>query len=108
MPEQRQEARIGEQDALAVNQHRVVHRLDQPLEELLAIVQSRAALLEILEQLVDRAAQLPERLRLALEADASRRALVARELRDLAWRTRRRRAPGGASRRRAHRRPRLK
>jgi hypothetical protein len=48
--EHRQESRVGEQDALAVHQHRVVHRLDEALKQLLAVLQPRAALLEIFEQ----------------------------------------------------------
>ena len=83
-PEHRKETRVGEQDALAVHQHGVVHRLHQPLEQLLAIVESGAALLEGLEQLIDRAAQLSQRVRLPLETDAARSALFARELLDLA------------------------
>ena len=46
---------------LPVNQHGVVHRLDQALKQLLAVVQARAALLEILQQFIDRGTQLPER-----------------------------------------------
>ena len=67
-----------------MHQHGVVHRLDQPLEQLLAVVESGAALLEGLEQLIDRAAQLSQRVRLALEADAARSALFACKLLDLA------------------------
>jgi hypothetical protein len=37
--EQRQEPRVGEQDPLAMHQHRVVHRLHQSLEQHLAILQ---------------------------------------------------------------------
>ncbi len=81
--QQRQKARVGEQDGLAVNQHRIVHRLDQALKQLLAVVQPRAALLEILEQLIDRGAQLPERLGFAFEPDAPRCTRFAGEPPDL-------------------------
>ena len=37
-----------------MNEHRVVHRLDQALKQLLAVLQPRAALLEIFQQFVDR------------------------------------------------------
>ena len=54
----------------AVHEHGVVHRLDQALEQLLAVLEPRAALLQIVEQLVDRSAQLPERCGLTLDPDA--------------------------------------
>ena len=50
MPEQRQEARVGEQNVLAVNEYRFLYRLDQPLKKPFTILQSRAALLEIFQQ----------------------------------------------------------
>jgi hypothetical protein len=49
----------------------MVYRLDQALKQLLAALQVGAALFEILEQLVDRRAQLLQRLRLTLESDAA-------------------------------------
>ncbi len=45
--EQRQKARVGEQDAIAMHEHRVVHGLDQALEELFAVEQPCAALFEV-------------------------------------------------------------
>ena len=80
--QQGEKTRIGEQDVPAVNQHGVVHRLDQALKELLAVLQAGAALVEIFQQFVDRGAQLPERAA-ALELDAAHGARLARELHDL-------------------------
>ena len=66
-----------------MHQHRIVHGFDQALEQLLAILEPRAALLQIFEQLVDRAAQLPERLGLPsipMRPPAARRRARAFEL----------------------------
>ena len=41
-----------------MNQHGIVHRLDQALKQLFPTLQGGAALLEIFQQLVDRGAQL--------------------------------------------------
>jgi hypothetical protein len=42
-PEQAQETRIRKQDAFAMHQHRIVHRLHQALEQLFTALQMRAA-----------------------------------------------------------------
>ena len=78
--EQREKTRVGEQNAIAVHEHRVMDRFDQTLEQLLAIVQARAALFEVFQQLVDRGAQLAKRLGFPLEPDASRGSDFARKL----------------------------
>ena len=67
-----------------MDENRLVHGLDQTLEELLAIVQPGPALLQALEQLIDGRTEQSERRGLAFDADASRRPLVAGELRHLA------------------------
>ena len=56
-----------------MHEHGIVHGLDQALEQLLAILQLRAALLEILEQFIDRGAQLAQRAGSVLERNAARR-----------------------------------
>ena len=68
-----EEARIGEHDILSMHQHGIVHRLDQALEQPLAILEARAAPIQIVEQLVDRSAELRERRGLILDPDAARR-----------------------------------
>jgi hypothetical protein len=66
-----------------MDQHRVMHGLDETLEQLLASREVRTALLEILEQLIDGGAQLFEGLGLALKADAPGCAGFEREAPDL-------------------------
>ena len=79
--QQGQETRIGEQDVFAVNQHGVVHRLDQALKELFAVLQTRAALVEIFSSSLTAAPSCPS-ARLPLSRCAPRRPL-ARELQNL-------------------------
>jgi len=43
-----------------MHEHRIVHGLDEALKQLLAIQQLRSAPLQILEQTIDRRAQLPQ------------------------------------------------
>jgi hypothetical protein len=81
--EQREKARVGEENLLAVDQHGVVHGFHQTLEQLLTPVQIRATLFETLEQFVDREAELLERLRITLETDATGAARFEREAADL-------------------------
>jgi hypothetical protein len=68
---------------LAVDQHRVMHRLDQALKQLLAALQVGAPLFEIIQQLVDRSAQLFQRLGFALEPDSTGGAGFERQTADL-------------------------
>ncbi len=63
-----------------MHEHRVVHGLDQALKQTFAILQPRAALLEVFQQFVDGGAELAQCLRLALERDASGSAALAREM----------------------------
>ena len=51
-----------------MHEHRVVHGLDQTLKQLFAILQPRAALLEIFQQFIDRGAELAQRAGLASSA----------------------------------------
>ena len=80
----RQETCVGEQDVLPVNQNGVVHRLDQALKQLLAVMEAGRRAARDLEQLIDRADPAVPAIRLALGAEAARRARFARKLRDLA------------------------
>ena len=68
-----EEAGVGEHDVLAMHQHCIVHRLDQTLEQLLAVLETRAAPIEIVEQLIDGAPELRQRRRVILDADAAHR-----------------------------------
>ena len=83
MPSSARKREFANRMCLPVNQHRMMHGLDQALEQPFAAFEARAAFFEIFEQLVDGGAQLFERLRLALEADASRGARFSREPSDL-------------------------
>ena len=74
--EHREEARVGEQDAFAMHEHRVVHGLDQPLKQLFAIQQSRTALFEVVQQCIDGGAELAQACRFGLKSDAARRAVA--------------------------------
>ncbi len=51
MPSSARKRVLANRMVFAVDQNRIVHRLDQALKQLLAVEQSRAALLEIFEQL---------------------------------------------------------
>jgi len=53
-----------------VHEHRVVHRFDQTLKQLLPIVQLRTAVLQILEQFIDCGAELAQRAWLGGQPDA--------------------------------------
>ena len=54
-----------------MNQHGIVHRLDQALKQLFPTLQCGTALLEIFQQFVDCRAQLLQRLGFAFEPDAA-------------------------------------
>ena len=73
MPSSAKKARVGEQNRLAVNEHRVVHRLDQALEELFAVVQPRIrAARDFPAVRFTRRAERPSAVGFALDSDASR------------------------------------
>ena len=61
-------------------EYRVVHGLDQALKQTFAILQPRAALLQIFQQFVHGGAEMAQCLWLAFERDASGSTAVAREM----------------------------
>ncbi len=81
--QQGKETRVGEQNLFTVDQNGVVNRLDQALKQLFAVGEVGAALLQVLQQFIDRGTQLPQRLRCALESETARGAWFEREAPDL-------------------------
>ncbi len=67
-----------------MHEHGIVHSLDQALKQLLAILQLRAALLEIFEQFIDRGAQLAQCARLGTRRNPAGRAAFVDEVLNLA------------------------
>ena len=63
-----------------MDEHGVVHGLDQALKQLLTVVEARAAQLQVVQQLVDGRAETRELLALALQTQTLRRRLVAGQL----------------------------
>ena len=92
----------------SVHQHGIVHRLDQALEQLLAILQACAAPIQIVEQLIDRSAELRERLGLIRDPDAARRKVGAAPRACNCLRNQATAVPAGASSATARPRPRLR
>jgi hypothetical protein len=76
--QQRQEAWVGEDDLAAMHEHGMVHGFDQTLEQLFAAAQMRAALLQILQEAVHRRAELAQRRRRSVGADAPEAARLTR------------------------------
>ncbi len=67
-----------------MHEHGIVHRLHQTLKQLLAILQLRAALLEIFEQFIDRGTQLAQRARLSAQRNPAGGAACVDETLNLA------------------------
>jgi hypothetical protein len=60
-----------------------VHRFDQALEQLLALLQADAAMLEAFEELVDRKPKIADRIPVSIQTDPSGGVRVARQPPDL-------------------------
>ncbi len=67
-----------------MHEDRVVDRLDKALEKLFAVLQPRAALLDIFEQRVDCGPELAKRLLLAFESNPARGAFLTHDPQHLA------------------------
>ena len=78
-----EEAGVRKQYCLAMNQHSLMHRLYQALEQLVTVARGAAAPAQRLEQRIDRRAQFNKGLRLGFDRQRPRCAGLAGDLQDL-------------------------
>ncbi len=82
--EQREKARIGKQNHFAMHEHGIVDGLDETLKQLFAILQLRAALLEVLQQFIDCGTELAQRAGLGTRCNPAGRAAYVDQVLNLA------------------------